>query len=269
MPWWNPCFLLSLLGCSEKVGDAISLLVEMVIYDSCNDRHLVHTAVRKFITLCFVTDGMDMGGFQIFTSIDVLTSMMAFQPRQGFSSTVIGDIGDDHAPEVAIADISSYNGVVLNSNIEDNDVRALLHFWLDVFTGCQCGDKVLLWLSACQLLPVFRKVAGFVGFRRHNRKSEWYNASSWVLRHEYDFLVFSRKFQACLKTFAALYGFPFHVQLRKPGGEPFPCWTNSICITVSCKRFLSFVVQLRSLGFGLIKRVQTSSAVIEEWQLGT
>ena len=171
------------------------------------------------------------------------------------------------SPEVAIADMSFYNWVELNSDIEDIEVHALLQFWLQDLLTAHCDDREPTWLSSYQLLIDFQNVTGCVGFRRDSRKTDWYDATLWVQQNEYDFLALSRHFQACLKSFATHYGFPFHVQLRRPGGELFQCWTKCICLAVSRSRFLSLDVLLRARGIGLIKRVQKSFAGIKEWPL--
>ena len=133
-------------------GDRCCLLVEMVIFDSHQAKHLVRTAVhRKFITIqgcldkqaiahsilgakvfsthngfrilldddssclphfhlegnslfgavetCsgagFMKDGIDKGGFSVFATNDLRKTMTEFQNRQGFTTTVTGDIGKD------------------------------------------------------------------------------------------------------------------------------------------------------------------------------
>ena len=189
------------------------------------------------------------------------------QDIRKYDTTVWDSQLAQNPPEVAIADISFYNWAERFLTLEDNDVHVLLYDWLKDLLTTPCDDREHIWLSSYQLLLDFQRVTGHVGFRRHNRKCAWYDATSWVKEHDYDFLFFSRNFQVCLKTFANHYGYPFHVQLRRPGGELFQCWTKCTCLMVSRCRILSLDLRLRSLGIGLIKRVQKSFAVIKEWPL--
>ena len=200
----------------------------------------------------FMKKGSNKDGFQVFASNDLRQSMMDFQLRLGFSSIGTGNIGDDNMNRepfaggfsrrtgTALGDQKGLTGCISQAfksgsfqRFEDNEVHAPLQVRLDDLPGGHCDDT-----------------------------------SSWVQQYEYDFLVSLRNFLVGLNPFVAHYGFPFRVQLRRPRGEFFQCWANSICILVSRKRVLSFDVQLRSLGFGLIKRVQKPCTVINVWPLG-
>ena len=143
------------------------------------------------------------------------------------------------SPEVAIADISFHQWTEPDLTLEDNEVHYLLGNWLKDLLTTPCDDREPLWLSSYQLLLDFQRVTECVGFRRNNRKSAWYNATSWVTENKYDFMTFSRNFQVCLKNFANHYGCPFQVQLRRPGGELFQCWSKCICLSVS-RRIVEF-----------------------------
>ena len=103
---------ITIQGCLDKQAIAHSILGAKVFSTNNGFRlllddeatilphfHLDGDSLFGAIETCsgagFMKDGIDKGGFNVYASNDLRKTMMEFQNRQGFSSTVTGDIGRD------------------------------------------------------------------------------------------------------------------------------------------------------------------------------